>query len=188
MRKNRQEKVIISKIEKILDDEFSKYQENLKQQINMMNKAIERSKCELLSEEDTKEINKLYRKIVKKLHPDIHPEINYALENLFQNAITAYENGDLDTLKIIDEMVGDHPLPDNKEDVMSHLSKEKSRLQNLIKRTNERIEKIKSEFPYIVKEIIEDPKKTGERRSQIEAMYRDYNTSIEIYIKVYLHK
>ena len=70
-KKNRQEKVIISAIEETLDNEFAEYQKQLDEQIDKMNDALKRSKAEVLSDEDNKELKKLYRKIVKALHPDI---------------------------------------------------------------------------------------------------------------------
>ncbi len=70
-KKNRQEKVIISAIEETLDNEFAEYQKQLDEQIDKMNDALKRSKADVLSDEDNKELKKLYRKIVKALHPDI---------------------------------------------------------------------------------------------------------------------
>lgn len=109
-KKNRQEKVIISAIEETLDNEFAEYQKQLNEQIDKMNDALKRSKAEILSDEDNKELKKLYRKIVKALHPDINPDVSEAQVQLFDNAVSAYKNGDLGTLRIICEMVGNNPL------------------------------------------------------------------------------
>lgn len=49
--KNRQEKIILSEIENILDTEFADYQARLDEQLHKMNIAIERSRGERLSEE-----------------------------------------------------------------------------------------------------------------------------------------
>lgn len=111
-KKNRQEKVIISAIEETLDSEFAEYQKQLNEQIDKMNDALKRSKAEVLSNEDNKKFKKLYRKIVKALHPDINPDVSEAQVQLFDNAVSAYKNGDLNTLKIIGEMVGNSPLPE----------------------------------------------------------------------------
>ena len=69
-KKNRQEKIIISDIEETLDNEFAEYQKQLDEQIDKMNDALKRSKAEFLSDENNKELKKLYRNIVKALHPD----------------------------------------------------------------------------------------------------------------------
>lgn len=155
-KKNRQEKVTISAIEETLDTEFAEYQKQLDEQINKMNDALKRSKAEVLSDEDNKKLKKLYRKIVKTLHPDINPNVSEAQVNLFDNAVQAYKNGDLNTLKIIGEMVGNSPLPEQHKDALTQLNEEKERLQNLLKTIRDSIEQIKSEYPYTMKEIIED--------------------------------
>lgn len=128
-KKNRQEKVIISAIEKTLDNEFAEYQKQLDEQIDKMNDALKRSKAEVLSDEDNKELKKLYRKIVKALHPDINPDVSEAQVQLFDNAVSAYKSGDLGTLRIIGEMVGNNPLPEQHKDAMTQLVEERERLQ-----------------------------------------------------------
>ena len=145
-KKNRQEKVIISAIEETLDNEFAEYQKQLDEQIDKMNDALKRSKAEVLSDEDNKELKKLYRKIVKALHPDINPDVSEAQVQLFDNAVSAYKSGDLGTLRIIGEMVGNNPLPEQRKDAMTQLVEERERLQGLLKSIRESIDNIKSEY------------------------------------------
>ena len=145
-KKNRLEKVIISAIEEMLDNEFAEYQKQLDEQIDKMNDALKRSKAEVLSDEDNKELKKLYRKIVKALHPDINPDVSEAQVQLFDNAVSAYKSGDLGTLRIIGEMVGNNPLPEQHKDAMTQLVEERERLEGLLKSIRESIENIKSEY------------------------------------------
>ncbi len=110
-KKNRQETIAMDAIEERLDAEFTEYQEQLNQQIEKMNHALQRSKAEILSEADSRELKRLYRKIVKVLHPDLHPETAQTRLTLFDHAVSAYKNGDLETLKMIGELVADNPEP-----------------------------------------------------------------------------
>ena len=142
---NRQEKVIISAIEETLDTEFAEYQKQLDEQINKMNDALKRSKAEVLTDEENKKLKKLYRKIVRALHPDINPDVSQAQVQLFDNAVSAYKSGDLGTLRIIGEMVGNNPLPEQRKDAMTQLVEERERLQGLLKSIRESIDNIKSE-------------------------------------------
>ena len=180
-KKNRQEKVIISAIEETLDSEFAEYQKQLNEQIDKMNDALKRSKAEVLSNEDNKKFKKLYRKIVKALHPDINPDVSEAQVQLFDNAVSAYKNGDLNTLKIIGEMVGNSPLPEQHKDALTQLNEEKERLQNLLKVIRDSIEQIKSKYPYTMKEIIEDEEQTEQKKKELENILRQYNELISIY-------
>lgn len=180
-KKNRQEKVIISAIEETLDNEFAEYQKQLDEQIDKMNDALKRSKAEVLSDEDNKELKKLYRKIVKALHPDINPDVSQAQVQLFDNAVSAYKNGDLGTLRIIGEMVGNNPLPEQHKDAMTQLVEERERLEGLLKSIRESIENIKSEYPYTMKDILEDTKKTEQKKQELESVIEQYNELISIY-------
>lgn len=180
-KKNRQEKVIISAIEETLDTEFAEYQKQLDEQINKMNDALKRSKAEVLTNEENKELKKLYRKIVKALHPDINPDVSEAQVNLFDNAVQAYKNGDLNTLRIIGEMVGNSPLPEQHKDAMTQLVEERERLQGLLKSIRESIDNIKSEYPYSMKDILEDTEKTEQKKQELENILSQYNELISIY-------
>ena len=180
-KKNRQEMVIISAIEETIDNEFAEYQKQLNEQIDKMNDALKRSKAEVLSDEDNKELKKLYRKIVKALHPDINPDVSEAQVQLFDNAVSAYKNGDLGTLRIIGEMVGNNPLPEQHKDAMTQLVEERERLEGLLKSIRESIENIKSEYPYTMKDILEDTKKTEQKKQELESVIEQYNELISIY-------
>lgn len=179
-KKNRQEQVIISDIEETLDNEFAEYKKQLDEQIDKMNDALKRSKLEVLSDEDNKELKKLYRKIVKALHPDINPDVSEAQIKLFDNAVTAYKNGDLETLRIIGEMVGNNSLPEQNKDAMTQLVEEKGRLQGLLKSIRESIDNIKAEYPYTMKDIIEDTEKTEKKKQDLESILEQYNELIVI--------
>lgn len=180
-RKNRQEEIVISEIENTLDKEFAEYQAKLDEQINKINDALKRSKCEVLSDEESKELKKLYRSVVKSLHPDLHPDISEAKIDLFNNAVSAYKDGDLNRLRIIAEMVAEPVFPDHNEDGMTVLEKEKDRLAGLIRILNDEIKKTKSEFPYNVKSIIQSEEKIAEKRAELEEAIAQLEKSLEFY-------
>ena len=180
-KRNRQETINLTKIDETLDLEFEAYQKQLNAQIEKMNDALERSKGEVLSEADTKEIKKLYRQIVKELHPDIHPDISASEAKMFDNAVNAYKNGDLATLRIIHEMVAEHQLPEEEKDALTQLKEEKERLEGVLKFIRESIEKIKSEYPYNMKEILEDEVKVSQKKAELEEALSQYKELITGY-------
>lgn len=180
-KKNRQEKVVISAIEKILDEEFEEYQCRLDEQINKMNQALDHSKGRPLTEEETKEIKKTYRNIVKALHPDLHPDITPAQIQLFQNAVQAYENGDLNSLRIIGEMVAEPVIPEKSENGLTILAKEKERLSKTIELIREQIEGIKSEYPYTMKDLVDDPEQISKKKEELEETIKELKEAYDIY-------
>lgn len=180
-KRNRQEKVILSEIEQTLDDEFAKYKEQLDEQINKMNSALERSKSEFLSEDDSKELKKLFHSVIKSLHPDIHPDITSAQVALFHNAVSSYENGDIDNLRIISAMVSEPVLPDSKENGMTILAKEKERLSNLLGIIKDKITEIKDEYPYTMKSLVNDEGKIEEKKVELGDTISKLKETLELY-------
>ena len=180
-RKNRQEKINLAVIDKTLDEEFLEYEKKINEQVEKMNEALERSRAEYLSEEDNKELKKLYRKIVKVLHPDINPAVTAEQVRMLDNSVNAYKNGDLKTLRIIDEMVGDHKLPEKHQDVLTQLKEEKERLDRMLTFIKESIAKIKSDYPYCVKDILEDENKVEQKKTELEELLKQYKQLVETY-------
>ncbi|MEG1981067.1 MAG: molecular chaperone DnaJ [Clostridia bacterium] len=180
-KKNRQEMVIITQIEKTLDIEFEEYKQKQTEQMDKMNDAIKRNKGHRLSDEEDKEFKKCYRNIIKALHPDLHPENTSAQTTLLENAINAYKEGDLETIRIISEMVCETNIPDNHIDAMTQLVNEEKRLKNLLLNIKEDIKKIKSEYPYTVKEIVTDPKLSKKRKADLLDLISQYNELISSY-------
>lgn len=60
-----------------------------------------------LSEEKMDELQGLYKEIVKEFHPQTHPDLTDAHRELFQKAQAAYRRRDLDSMKLIGEMLAD---------------------------------------------------------------------------------
>lgn len=179
--KNRQEKVVLAQIEALLDSEFAAYQAKLNEQIAKLNAALERNRSEPLSAAETSELKKLYRAIVKSLHPDLHPEQSAAKSQLFQNAVTAYENGDIDGLRLISTLITEPDLPEADPDAIAQLMREKGRLSELIQSVTDRITEIKTAYPYTMKALLQSPAKTRARQTELEARIEQLNETLTAY-------
>ena len=163
---NREEKINIKNIETILDTEFKEYQAKLNEKIDEINTAIEHNKGEFLTKEEALEIKKLYSLIVKALHPDLNKDLGSEKIQLFYNAVNAYKNGDINTIRLISVM-----LEDNQEikDLSSNeLEKEKAKLESIIEEIHKTINETKSSFPYTMKEVVEDEEKIEEIKNDLE--------------------
>ncbi len=181
--RNRQEKINVPVVELILDEEFAEYQTKLEEQISRMNQALQRSKGEVLTEAEAREIKKLYRLVVKALHPDLRPDLSPAKLELFRNAVEAYKAGDLETMRIISAMVAEELMPEDQVQGLAYLVKEKEQLAGLIQGVKRGIDEIKARYPYTVKPVVESPKKIAllkaelqeriESLTEIQALYQE---------------
>ena len=175
---NRKEKVLLNDIESKLDVEFIAYKKKLDDIVNDINVALKRSRSEKLTEDEQKEIKKLYRRIVKILHPDLNPKISDSEKELFYSAVESYERGDLYALQMIFDISCNG---DNKENTylsMEELWKEKDRLKNLIKKILLEINQIKENPPYSLKIFLENDDKKSEKSKELREELKSFNEAI----------
>lgn len=178
-KKNREEKIILKDIEVQLDKEFQDYQKKLEEIIDDINRAMDRSKMEPLSQEEAAEIKKLYRSIVKSLHPDLNPKITDAERELFYHATEAYEKGDLGALQLIFQIVGNGEEAEKfSSSSITELKKEQERLQNLIDQIQAEINQIKSNPPYSLKKYVYDEKETSEKLRELKQELKGFQEAI----------
>ena len=134
-------------------------------------------------------IKRLYRKIVKRLHPDVNPNPTQREKDLLNQAMQAFQEGNLEKLEQIwDELCGmDAPedafddTPEGREKLRELLEKLKVRLRLL----ELEIEHIKTEFPYKMKAFLEDPVAVEEVRRGIQSKIdnvREMNRQLETFI------
>ena len=177
-KKNRQENFQMKDIENQLDEEFREYNKKLDEKIEEINTALKRSKSEVLTDKETDLIKKLYRNIVKRLHPDLNPSVTDAQKELFYNATEMYKSGDIDSLKIIFDIVGSE---EKKGDVNLHgkfLQNEIERLENLVVQIQNNIESIKSKPPYTWRVYFEDEKKKAEKLNELNQELKSFYGAI----------
>lgn len=180
-KRNRQEAPDLKAVEAQLDAEFAEFQTQLSAQIGKMNEALRLSECDCLSDEDNKELKSLYRKVVRALHPDLNPDVTPKQIELFYHAVDAYKAGDLRLLRAIEAMVAEPVLPDTHEDAMMALIKEHDRLKGYLDEINGSIAAIKEQYPYTLKEYLDDEEKAENRKNELERLIRQYQELISKY-------
>ena len=137
----------------------------------------------------TQKIKRLYRKIVKRLHPDVHPDPTEHEKDLLNQAMKAFQEGDLPKLEAIwDELSG----MDAPEDVFDDTPEGRSKLRDLYEKLKIRlrlleleIDHIKADFPYKLKAFLEDPVAVEEVRRGIQSKIdhvREMNRQLEAFI------
>lgn len=176
--KNRGEDFDEASIDAALDKEFEAYKEKLQEKLDDMEEALERSKARDLSDEENEMIKKLYRGIVKALHPDINPNASEQEIRFLHMAIEAFDNGDLDTIRLISELFSSKKENDIPENILK-AQDELIQLEEMVNLVKEEIQKIKSAFPYTEKELLEDEALIKNKLSELDSILKSYEEAIK---------
>lgn len=160
--------IVLKSIDRHLNREFDMYEEQLEAQMDTIDEALEREERVPVSEETSKQLSDMYRKILMVLHPDLNPEISASELAFFNNARAAYEQADLDRLEIIDNML-DEEVGETALETMAVLVREEERLTSLINDLKFEIEKVKTEYPYSMKNFVQDDEEVFRKKEALRA-------------------
>lgn len=161
---NRREAIDMDSIELELDELFYEYQEELNRRMHQVTEALERKGQERLSKDNLKEFKSLYRSIVKALHPDLNPGRSENQDKLFYRAVEAYENGDLESLRVISTMIDGE---DFFEGSLLALNRILDQLHRSIESQRMAIDELESDFPFTMKEFLLDSRKVEEKQEEL---------------------
>ena len=179
---NMQELPDENEIENKLDKEYSQYEKKLNSISNTIQKLLYRKNLDFLSEEESREIKKVYRKLIKKLHPDLTKENNKQKEKLLIQVTNAYKQGDIETLKNIELLTEEVTEKTNTKDIgLIELRECKTKYKRIIDELLESIKKIKESFPYNQKEFLKSDVLVNKRKEELE---RDTEQYKDIYSKL----
>jgi uncharacterized protein YukE len=180
---NKQETPIPVLITMQLDAEFADYQQRLNEQMNTLNNAMKRhNTADFHSESEQVEIKKLYSDIVKQLHPDINPAQTEQMRQMFINAVDAYKNADIDTMRSIHLLL--HQDDEKKYDEVSlsvdalaMLTNRKEKLILWKSDISAAIDKIRNSYPYNQKTLLEDIELVQQKAEEYKNILADYEST-----------
>ena len=124
---------------------------------------------------------------MKALHPDLNPNLPEAKQELFNNAVQAYKNGDLETIRTISLIASDEIPAYEKEDVRVQLLKDRERILDRSYRVRDAIEVLKEDFPYNMKEILESEEAIEERKKELEQGLVEFKEAVDRHKTKILH-
>lgn len=124
------------------------------------------------------EIKRIYRKLMKILHPDVlDPELGFDAD-LWEKTQNAYKRNDIETLRMIDDIVGDTvsaPLEAKEE---TELIDTASRLELAIARYQMMLVEIRKKFPFTETEHLKNDAWVRTRQAEIKKSIEEYQKSL----------
>lgn len=174
---NRREHIDEEKIEQLLDEQMAEYQQRLDDRIEKLNDMVAGSGSASGDHGSAagteEEVRRLYHDIVKGLHPDLHPDQSDQDVEMFYRAQNAYESRDVKALRIIAEALkAEEDLP---EDMTGReLRREKERLLEIARGIRQEIAAIKAEYPYTMKELLNDQEWIRVKREELQEQIDNY--------------
>ena len=148
-----------------------------KEKQEQMQEALCRIGCPALKPEDAEDLRKLYRKLVRRLHPDVNPDGTENDLKLFQQAVEAYRNGDLSAMRIL-SVLADTGGKALQNDSLAVLEAERERLNACLETVRARAEKVRNSFPYVLRDMLEDPAGIEEYRHSLKIRIEQYDAAI----------
>jgi len=142
-------------IEKLLERELSKWLaeiEAYREKVAVSQVVV----VEILSADDSLRLRTSFRKIAKTLHPDFNSDLSEKDKNLWQRAVDAYKQGDLNALVAIELIIEENGFDIVPVSGIPELTARKQKLVSIIADYYARISKLRSEFPLNIKEQLHD--------------------------------
>lgn len=164
----------VDQLEDILDEELALWEQKLAESMQGFLQLMERKGgTRPLSPEESKELTRLHRMLIKRLHPDLHPGATEEQQRFFHVAQSAFERGDLVTLRAIEVSTADMDVQIDIDDLSAdEIYAELELIQTQKRIVEERLYLLKSSHPYVLKEKLEDGawvlQRVGELNEHIE--------------------
>lgn len=167
---NKREPIALDEIDSELDDEFAEWEVQLAERLDNQLQLLEAlASSRPLSPSEGRELKELHRKLIRRLHPDIHPDLPEDAQRFFLIAQSAYENGDVDTLRVVDTATEDyeeHADTANlsEDDATIELAMAEAQLNV----AREQLDVLKHSHPYILAELLGDPVELAQRTHELK--------------------
>lgn len=168
---NKCEPIELDAIDGALDDEFAEWEAQLAERMVSQLQLLETlSGARPLSPSEGRELKELHRKLIRRLHPDIHPDLPENAQRFFLIAQTAYENGDIDTLRVVDTATEDYEEQTDAMDLSEDdAAVELAMAQAQLNVAREQLDVLKHSHPYTLAELLNDPVKLIQRTHELKA-------------------
>jgi septal ring factor EnvC (AmiA/AmiB activator) len=138
--------------------------------------------CRKLTNEEARELKRLYQMIVKEIHPDVYSHLEEKDKLYWSRAVEAYEKGDLEMLRTLRELIDDQePKEAEKGSALEELADKQEQLLSTVKHLLEAVDRIKKAFPFTEEEFLADKEKVAAKRANLKAAVKESREILEDY-------
>lgn len=155
-------------IDAILDAEAEEYNQVLRRKAADAERASKMTFREY-SDEEAVHAKKLYQQVVRALHPDLHPGATPDDIACLQQAVEAYNSGDLATLEAIAVLVECGEKKNDEPSCIETLRKRCEQYRDTLSKLALRLKKVRSSFPFDQAELLSKPENVMKRIQDLKA-------------------
>ncbi|MBR2059221.1 MAG: hypothetical protein IJ982_10020 [Fibrobacter sp.] len=155
-------------IDAILDAEAEEYNQVLRRKAADAERASKMTFREY-SDEEAVHAKKLYQQVVRALHPDLHPGATPVDIACLQQAVEAYNSGDLATLEAIAVLVECGEKKNDEPSCIKSLRKRCEQYRDTLSKLALRLKKVRSSFPFDQAELLSKPENVMKRIQDLKA-------------------
>lgn len=177
-RVNNGEHVEDSELEVQLAAELADWEGRVQQAMHEYADALDRKRgSRFLSPRESAEAKQLHRTLIKRLHPDLHPSQTLEEKRLFLVAQSAFEHGDLESLRSVESATAHLDKNERSFSEPDEIWAEVELAQAELNLVMKRLEEVRSTYPYTLKELLSDPEWV---RKTVESYKRDTEKQNEV--------
>jgi len=177
---NRGEEIDKGYVETVLDAEFRELEERLEVLLEENQAAREFEKLPFLTQEETRDLERIYLKIAERIHPDLTPDFDERKKELWIKTLNAYKLNDLETLKEceaqLDKCLEGKPRRPDYEKLDEEIEAFKAKNSLL----RERNRKLMQSFPYNHKNLLDDPEWIKDKLKELDRDIELFRRSLEL--------
>lgn len=155
-------------IDAILDAEAEEYNQVLRRKAADAERASKMTFREY-SDEEAVLAKKLYQQVVRALHPDLHPGATPDDIACLQQAVEAYNSGDLATLEAIAVLVECGEKKNDEPSCIESLRKRCEQYRDTLSKLALRLKKVRSSFPFDQAELLSKLENVMKRIQDLKA-------------------
>ncbi len=181
---NRGESYDLEMVEKCLDEELKRWEEEVLELFQKIRYAEYINKLPLLTPAEAGELKKLFRELVRRLHPDLNRELAEKNKHLWNRALAAYDHGDLQELKTLALLVEDKEKAKESFTATAELNTAIGKIKKQITHLLQDLAKIEQQFPFTLREKLDDEAWVKEQNVEMERQMSYYREQKLLYLSL----